>query len=175
MGVGRKPKPTNLKILQGNKHKERINLNEPKFDRSMPKCPSYLNKTAKAIWLKKARELNQAGVLTVIDDSALATYSQLFSRYLDLEGDIAKEGTVVIKKGFDKEGEVVELDTKINPKVVESRLTVQQLRQYETEFGMTPSSRSRIQVVNPESGDEGDEFFNHKPKSKIPGNVIEVG
>ena len=161
MRAGRKPKPTDLKILQGSKHKERINLNEPKFDKSMPECPTYLDKNAKEIWQEKAKELHQAGILTVIDSDSLAIYAQLFSRLLKLEKDIKKEGLM--------------LNDKINPKVVEARLTIQQVRQFSAEFGMTPSSRTRLSVVNPDSGDEVDEFLNNKKKSKIPKNVIKVG
>jgi len=174
MRTGRKPKPTNLKILQGNKHKERINLNEPKFDKTMPECPAYLTGTARKIWKEKAKELHGAGVLTVVDNNALATYCALFSRFLSLEADIKTEGTVVVKKGIDKNGEVVELDTKINPKVVEARLTVQQVRQISTEFGMTPSSRSRIQVGSTDTGDEVDEFLKNCSRKKPPRNIIKL-
>ena len=33
------------------------------------------------------------------------------------------------------------------------------LRRWLTEFGLTPSSRSRVEINNPETGDELDRFF----------------
>lgn len=43
---GKKPKPTNLKILEGNPGKRPLNLNEPKPIPIAPECPDcqYLQK-----------------------------------------------------------------------------------------------------------------------------------
>ncbi len=44
---GRKPKPTALKVLEGNPGKRPLNLNEPKPEKKAPKCPSWLEPEAK--------------------------------------------------------------------------------------------------------------------------------
>ena len=48
--AGRKPKPTSLKVLEGNPGKRQLNPNEPKPDASVPKCPAWLSKEAKREW-----------------------------------------------------------------------------------------------------------------------------
>lgn len=40
--TGPKPKPTAIKILEGNPGKRPLNLNEPKPQRIAPECPVYL-------------------------------------------------------------------------------------------------------------------------------------
>ena len=43
---GRKPKPTALKVLEGNPGKRPLNENEPKPERKAPECPSWLEPEA---------------------------------------------------------------------------------------------------------------------------------
>ena len=44
---GRKPKPTALKVLEGNPGKRPLNENEPKPENKAPRCPSWLEQEAK--------------------------------------------------------------------------------------------------------------------------------
>ena len=61
---GRKPKPTALKLLEGNPGKRRINGSEPKPPASRPTCPAHLSPSAKAEWKRLAEALNRIGLLT---------------------------------------------------------------------------------------------------------------
>ena len=47
MTRGRKPKPTAVKIDEGNPGKRRINGREPKPPASLPDCPAHLSDEAK--------------------------------------------------------------------------------------------------------------------------------
>ena len=47
---GRKPKPTALKVLEGNPGKRPLNLFEPTPEDKMPECPDWLEDEAKAEW-----------------------------------------------------------------------------------------------------------------------------
>jgi len=47
---GRKPKPTQLKLLEGNRGHRPINGAEPKPPGAQPTCPTHLSPTAKAEW-----------------------------------------------------------------------------------------------------------------------------
>ena len=58
---GRKPKPTSLKIIQGNPGKRPIRGHEPQPPRSQPTCPAHLSPTAKAEWKRLAQSLNKIG------------------------------------------------------------------------------------------------------------------
>ena len=70
--AGRKPKPTSLKVLEGNPGKRQLNPNEPKPDASIPKCPAWLSKEAKREWKRLVPFLEQAGLLTQVDRAAFA-------------------------------------------------------------------------------------------------------
>ena len=45
--AGRKPKPTRLKIIQGNPGKRPLNKNEPQPERRLMRAPSHLSEEAK--------------------------------------------------------------------------------------------------------------------------------
>ena len=44
---GRKPKPTAVKVLEGNPGKRSLNTGEPKPDKKAPRCPAWLEDEAK--------------------------------------------------------------------------------------------------------------------------------
>ena len=49
---GRKPKPTAIKILEGNPGKRQLNKYEPSPDKLAPECPDWLSEEAKAEWFR---------------------------------------------------------------------------------------------------------------------------
>ena len=52
---GRKPKPTALKMLEGNPGGRPLNTKEPKPEKKAPRCPSWLEDEAKksgSVWRK---------------------------------------------------------------------------------------------------------------------------
>ena len=44
---GRKPKPTAVKMLEGNPGKRSLNTGEPKPEKKAPRCPAWLEDEAK--------------------------------------------------------------------------------------------------------------------------------
>ena len=80
--AGRKPKPTSLKVLEGNPGKRQLNPNEPKLDASVPKCPAWLSKEAKREWKRLVPFLEQAGLLTQVDRAAFAGYCQSYADWV---------------------------------------------------------------------------------------------
>jgi len=87
---GRKPKPTVLKALAGNPGKRAINRSEPAIPNGIPDCPSFLDDEAKAEWFRVASILNQMGLLTRADRSALAAYCTCYSRWVSAEAEVRK-------------------------------------------------------------------------------------
>ena len=67
---GRKPKPTALKILEGNPGKRPINGSEPVPPKGGLKCPTWLLPEAKKEWKRLASSLEVMGVLTMADLTA---------------------------------------------------------------------------------------------------------
>ncbi len=76
MKPGTKPKPTALKLLEGNPGKRPLPMNEPKPAPTAPKCPSWLHKDAKKEWKRISTELERLGLLTQVDMAALAGYCE---------------------------------------------------------------------------------------------------
>ena len=71
--MGNRPKPTKLKILQGNPGKRRINLHEPEPERARPRMPAWLKAYPVAVeeWRREVEILDDMGILTVADEGNL--------------------------------------------------------------------------------------------------------
>jgi P27 family predicted phage terminase small subunit len=139
--AGRKPIPNNLKVLHGNPGKRPINQKEPKPAPIAPKWPQHLDKEAKKEWKRITPELEAIGLLTRIDMAALAAYCQSYSRWVEAEKMIRKHGMLVkTPNGYPQ----------VSPFLVIVNKSIEQMKSFLTEFGMTPSSRSRINVEAPE-------------------------
>ena len=92
---GRKPKPTALKIIEGNPGKRPIRGSEPKPLATQPSCPAHLSPTAKAEWKRLAQTLNRVGLLTQADRAALAAYCQAYGRWVEAERKLAETPTLL--------------------------------------------------------------------------------
>jgi P27 family predicted phage terminase small subunit len=139
---GRKPKPTITKQLAGNPGKRALNKDEPKFG-GTAKCPPHLDAEAKKEWKRVSKELEAVGLLTTVDRAALAAYCAAWSRWVAAEENIQKFGTVIKAP---KSGHPMQ-----NPYLTIANTALDHLRKFASEFGMTPSSRSRIHVEAPKT------------------------
>jgi P27 family predicted phage terminase small subunit len=135
--AGRRPKPSALKALAGNPGKRAINTSEPK-PTGIPTCPRHLDKEARLEWKRISTELIVLGLLTSVDRAALAGYCVAWSRWVAAELSIQKFGLVIKspKSGFPIQ----------NPYVSVANTALDQIRKFGIEFGLTPSSRSRLHI-----------------------------
>ena len=146
---GPAPKPTALRILQGNPGKIKLNPEEPKPPAAtvdLP-CPEWLPQRAKDIWadvLPKAVTLS----LTVLDVHALAAFCQSCARWQEAEEDVAANGATYIVREPLKRGEKVGAIKRIvkRPQVTIAKEQNQIMKGWASELGFTPASRTRIQV-----------------------------
>jgi P27 family predicted phage terminase small subunit len=137
--MGRKPKPTALKLLEGNPGKRELNQFEPKPTDGLPICPEWLMEDAKEEWYRLAAVMNKMGILSEVDQSAFAVYCQTWARWKEAQEHI------------DNEGSTFETDSgqiKRNPWVAIANEWQAKLLSVCGEFGLTPSSRSRIVAAN---------------------------
>lgn len=134
---GRKPKPTNIKVLEGEKRKSRINRNEPKPGPGRPTCPDHLNDDARAEWDRIVPELEIMGLLSRVDRTELAMYCQAYARWLDAEKSLNEKGYLYRTEN----GNIT-----TSPMLWVANKAMEQCHKFLTEFGMTPASRSRINV-----------------------------
>lgn len=94
--VGRKPKPTVIKELEGNPGKRKLNTEEPAPAMDMPACPRWLLSEAKKEWKRLAQIMNRMGVLAEVDMAAFAAYCQAYARWKEAQEHISSEFIVKI-------------------------------------------------------------------------------
>ena len=67
-----------IRELEGNPGKRPLNDREPTPPPGVPDCPEYLDDDARAEWFRTAGVLNEMGLLSRADRSALAAYGVLW-------------------------------------------------------------------------------------------------
>ena len=139
MTAGRKPTPTRLKMLRGNPGKRAVNRKEPQPANVAPSCPKELSAVAKVEWRRVSKELHSLGLLTRIDRAALAAYCESWSTWIGAIQKVQQTGTIVRapESGFPMQ----------SPYLSVANQAQKQMRAYLTEFGMTPSARTRVGVT----------------------------
>ena len=151
---GTKPKPVKLKLLEGNPGKRKLNMDEPKPAPIAPKCPGWLLDDAKEEWKQMSSALEKLGMLTFIDKAAFAGYCQAYAKWKKAEEFIKKFGFTYKIPKKDKDGNVVSIFIAAFPEVAIARSSLEQVRQFCSEFGLTPSSRGRISLPGESLEDE---------------------
>jgi P27 family predicted phage terminase small subunit len=144
---GRKPKPVELRVLHGGAYGKAL-AEQPQPRRCLPRCPDHLEGEAAACWKRLARELYDAGLLSAIDRDALAAYCTAYARYKKAEAEVARHGEVVeTATKVDAAGNVTGGGNTIqNPWLAIANRALEQMSKLAAEFGMTPSSRSRVKA-----------------------------
>ncbi len=153
--AGRKPLPTHLKVVKGTARPHRLNKDEPKPAVASPEPPAHLDERAKAKFVAMAEMLARHGVMTELDAGALARYAVVWCRWVDAEAEIKRRGPVV-KTTSDN---IIQ-----NPFLAVANKCLLQMAQIESEFGLTPSSRSRIRMAEP--ADQTDPFEDYLNRGK---------
>lgn len=159
---GPPPKPTRLKEIAGNPGKRPLNSREPKPEAGAPGMPSWLSTEAKAEWRRIVPALEQLGLVTKVDRTALAAYCQAHAELADATKLLDKEGRVVeepIVQRCREMGETVEsvigFKKKLHPAVRLQRDAFARVKAFLGEFGLTPASRTR--VIGKAGEGDGDE------------------
>lgn len=138
---GPRPKPTPMLKLSGS-WRGNVERGEPQPRKVIPECPEWLTGDARKVWDRMIDTLNFMGVLTEADGNSLARYCVTFVRWRAAEEFLAKYGTTFPVK--DDRGKVKCFMP--FPEVAIANQLSQMLTRLEAEFGMTPSSRTRISL-----------------------------
>ena len=154
---GRKPKPTAIKVLEGNPGKRTLNEHEPKPEKKAPRCPSWLDQEAKKEWRRMAKQLEDLGILTEVDMAAFAGYCQAYARWKEAEEFITKHGTIVkTPSGYWQQV----------PQVSIAQTYLKIMTRFCEQFGLTPSARSRIVADKGNEAEDPLEFMLFKGGGK---------
>ena len=142
--------PTNLRILRGNPGKRPLPKAEPKPTPKAPEPPALLKREALEEWHRLAPELERLGLLTVIDGAALAAYCQAYRRWIQAERRVSREGLVLDSKSRYAQA---------HPAMGIAQRSLQIMRAFMAEFGLTPASRSRISATPPTGPDPFEDYL----------------
>lgn len=145
MRGGQNKKPKSLHVVEGTYRADRHKVrNQPRPRPVAPSCPRWLDKEAKKEWLRVASELEKVGLLTHLDRAALAIYCCVWSNFRTYSEIIRREGTVIEgHRGVPRK----------HPLLPALHRAADGVRVWSQEFGMTPSSRTRLSVTVPAEED----------------------
>jgi P27 family predicted phage terminase small subunit len=145
-GAGRKPKPTAIRLLEGNAGHRPINDAEPQFEAAGSGAPEWLDVAGRELWDQIVPQMLSARVLTVVDVPLLAAACEQWGLYRRASNAYRRS----IRQKSGANGFVG------RPEVAIAKTALQNCYAILREFGAGASSRSRIKV--PGAGEEADPF-----------------
>lgn len=160
---GPAPLPANVHLLRGNPSKkpagQLMDSLQPEIE--LPGCPSHLLPEAKKEYKRITPELVRYGLISKIDRAALCLYLQSWAELVFAEKALARRVKVAAKKqqeaeahGEDYTGGDGFTEVTTNGNVIYSPYWViankarQQVDRFLSNFGMSPSSRGRVNPSN---------------------------
>lgn len=139
---GRKKIPDEVKSLRGTDQPCRVAGQAPASGTTVVALPKTgLKGTAKKVFAVVATELINKNLLDVVGVDLVVAYCREMGLYHDMMRDIEREGVTV--DVITKNGVV----TQINPKRKVAEGALSAAKALAAEFGMTPSSRSRVAAL----------------------------
>ena len=138
---GRKPVPTELKILRGNPGRRPLPIDEPVVPPGAIVCPEYVTGRARDIFLDYQVILEGMNVLTPADVRMLAILAVTEDEFIACTLDIEENGGRL--EVFNIEGS----KWVSNPSVVQRSDAGKRVKALQVEFGMSPSSRTRVKAA----------------------------
>jgi P27 family predicted phage terminase small subunit len=133
---GRKPKPAGMSTRRPRAQ----SLGTAK----LPACPPHVQGEARREWYRLGRKLVTWRLVTEIDAGALALYCTAWARWVEAEASLTRYGTVIKSPN----GYPVQ-----SPYLAVANRAMDQMAKLLVEFGMSPSSRSRVTPASPPQHD----------------------
>jgi P27 family predicted phage terminase small subunit len=152
------PKPAALKALEGNPGKRALDLSagvNPRVE--VPSVPRHLGKEARKEWLRITPLLEELGLISGLDRSALALYCQAAGRLAELELAFAGQiKRLEAEKSLDYVDAVYQASYSVTPSGYAQQSVIVQLitrhremvHRYLMHFGLSPAARGRVQASN---------------------------
>jgi P27 family predicted phage terminase small subunit len=137
MARGRKPLPTQFKLLTGNAGKRPLNLNEPKPRRDLDTPPDWLSEAQAAIFKEAIAEAPKS-MLKTIDSAILGVWCQALDTIIKSNASLQMHGLYSEdEKGNRKAAPEHNVIAKFDAVLVRTA----------AELGFTPSARSRVAIA----------------------------
>lgn len=148
---GRPPKPTQLRVLQGNPGKRAMPKGESKPAKplKLPPVPRSLGAAGKARWRTFGKRLLDLGLLTDLDLHAFELYCRAVDEFEMASEELEKGYYLVAASGYVYQSPFVSIKNNAQ----------KMINTYLGQFGMTPASRSRISISGPDDDDDARWLF----------------
>lgn len=140
MTRGRKPKPPELSVVEGNPGKRSkpaaTGRDGPRTQ--VPSPPSHLNKAAKSEWRRIAKKLHELGMLTTLDRGLLAAYCDSWAMFVEARKHIELTGYTDVTDN----GNLIQ-----SPWVGIANRAKTDYTRYAAQLGLDPTARTRLGIT----------------------------
>ena len=141
-------KPTALRMIHGTRDK-RSNKNEPRPG-GVAQMPDWISDVAQEEWIRLSADLFEIGLITKADEVEFAVYCQAYAELQEAEAALIKYGrTQVTKDGFERKSPWLSIRDE----------AWKRLHQAAQQFGLTPSSRTKIEVPQQMPADDKSRYI----------------
>jgi len=158
---GRKPKPTELQLAEGDPRKLGVHRLEEKLkaeakgSRGLPNCPSHLKGRARKAWKSWSEELERMNLDCRPDAQMLEGACVAYEAAVECYETIQKQGRLVAKRILDPQtNTLVVANVKPHPAVAQMNAAWLLLKAFCSEFGLSPVSRTRLAIDKADDGDD---------------------
>ena len=153
MAGGRPPKPTSQKALGGTLQPSRTNQHEPVPAVALPLPPDWMSEKARQYWGDIGAVLLNMKVVTAADGPALMLLTETLAEWAEArQAVIGVDGQAGVGLVYEMETEGGQTMRRPNPEVAQASDAMKRALRMLTEFGLTPSSRSKVTALGGEDG-----------------------
>jgi len=153
MGLrGPAPKPTAVRKLEGNPSRRPLPENEPQYALGVPTRPKKMSRQARAVWDELVGEMQYTGLLCHVDQRALWQLAEDEAILSEVYSGIWQMVAALEKKAREEKKKIPGGALFAILNMTSGRLAMSAIRSLANrviierrEFGLTPSSRSRIE------------------------------
>ena len=151
---GRKPKAREIQILEGRdkKNPARFKDEVPQTVKREPEMPAHFDEHATEAWTKLREIMVASAMWSASYQVTLELYCETYSNYRRAVELVRISGQAL--RSTNPDGSI---ELKRNPYSVELHRYKEELIRLSAEFGLTPSSRSRISLEN--NTEDNDDFL----------------
>ena len=162
MPAGRPSKPTVQKKLAGTLQPSRTNANEPVPDVCLPLMPDWLSERGRRYWNEIGAVLLNMKVVTAGDGSALMLLVESLAEWAEArQAVIGTGGTPGLGLVYEMQTESGQTMRRPNPEVAMASDAMKRSLTLLREFGLSPSSRSKVSALGGDGGkDPFEEMMN---------------
>jgi P27 family predicted phage terminase small subunit len=151
--AGRKPKPVELRLIQGNPGKRPVKPT-PKYAPLTDHAPNELPPLGKALWRRLTQHLKPIQLVQATDREALLVLCDMWATYCSAMAVVREHGTLVTTRSKSNE----RAGLTVNPAWRVARDAARQMEGLWGSFGLTPADRARL-TMGDGSGDTGDDLL----------------